>query len=88
MTISNTAWAMRQTLPPTYKLLLIYLVEWADQDGDVEKPTIGDMAKFCGVTEQRIESAIEELDHSGYIHRRLSSRNQGTYVIRLNTDRK
>jgi DNA-binding MarR family transcriptional regulator len=86
MTIKNTVWAMESKLPPVPKLLLIYFAEWADIHGDVDDPPMAEMAAFCGVTYACIKAAIEELEEVGYIHRRLSSSDRGSPVIRLNTD--
>ena len=72
MTIKALVWAMRQTLPPAQKLLMIYLAEWSDQFGDTRRPE-EDMAEFCGVDAARIPSIIADLEDAGLIVRRQAS---------------
>lgn len=81
MTIKTLTWAMRQCLPPAHKLLLIYIAESSNQDGDSNKSK-EELAHFCGITTAKVDHVLVDLEASGYIHRRKSSDDADRVILR------
>lgn len=80
MTIKTLIWAMRQHLPPAHKIMLIYIAECSDQEGDSNK-TKSELADFCGVTPAKADHILADLEASGHIYRRKSSDGPDTTII-------
>ena len=81
MTIRALTWAMHQSMPPAHKLMLIYICECSNQEGDSHK-TKEELAQFCGITIAKVDHVLADLEASGYIHRRKSSNDAEQTIIR------
>lgn len=87
MSWSALAWAVRQQLPSTQKLVLIMLAERHNSDTGRCDPSHERLAEDCGLTRRSVMDQVKKLEESGYI--RAMNRAKGAlklsnhYVLNL-----
>ena len=76
MSVRAINWAFEQVVPPTQKVILLALADWADGDG-VAYPGQKSLAAKTSIPERTLRRALDELEEAGYIERRRRSLDNG-----------
>lgn len=79
MSWAAVAWAVRQRLPSTQKLVLIMLAERHNSDSGRCDPSHERLADDCGLTRRSVMDQIKKLEDAGYI--RPMSRAKGNLKL-------
>ena len=87
MSFPALAWAVRQKLPSTQKLVLVMLAERHNKDSGQCNPSLELLADDCGLSRRSVIDQIAKLQTSGYLtvrHRaKDSARLPSQYVLHL-----
>ena len=87
MSFNAMAWAVRQKLPCTQKIVLLMLADRHNSDTGRCDPSHDRLASDCGLTRRSVMDQLAKLDKAGFIkthHRvidKLKTSNQYTLVL-------
>lgn len=91
MSIRALAWAMRQELPATTKMVLIVLADHHNSETGQCNPSIKRIAKVAGADDSTVKRHISKLDQAALLTIKQNDRSDGsrtsnTYILEVDND--